>query len=346
MKNHLLRLARRPHGPIEEDTFAMHEEELPPLREGQFLVRTIYLSIDPSLRGQLVDVPSYVPPVQIGETMRGFGAGEVVDSRHPGFAKGDSVTGSLGWQTYCVASGNETRPFRKVTPGTSLVQAVSVLGTTGLTAYFGLLDIGRPKPDETVVVSGAAGATGSVAGQIAKIAGCRVVGIAGSADKCAWLTGELGLDAAINYREERVGRRLRELCPRGVDVFFDNVGGPILDSTIACMNVRGRIVACGTISTGYGEGSRADPIQNYFLFAPRRIRMEGFLVTDFQDRFPAALDALSGWVAGGRLKSRETVLDGLEQAPRALREIFEGKNVGKMLVKVASAASAGSSSGS
>ncbi len=334
MINRHYRLASRPAGPVEDDTFTLGEEAVPDLAEGQFLVRTIYLSIDPSLRGRLVDVPSYVPPVQIGEVMQGTGGGEVIASRHPEFAPGDRVIGPTGWQEYCISDDSGARPFRRLPREVPLRQGLNVLGTTGLTAYFGMLDVGRPAPGETVVVSAAAGATGSVAGQIAKIVGCRVVGIAGGPEKCSWITDELGLDAAINYRDERVGRRLRELCPAGVDVYFDNVGGTILDSALAVMNLRGRVVMCGTISTGYGEGSRGDPIRNYFLAAPRRLRLEGFIATDYQDRVPEAQAKLSEWLAAGKVRSTETVLRGLEQAPAALRSIFEGANIGKLLVQV------------
>jgi NADPH-dependent curcumin reductase CurA len=333
--NRQFRLANRPHGPVDDDTFVLREETLPSVGEGQFLVRTIYLSIDPSLRGQLVDVPSYVPPVQIGEVMRGSGVGEVIASRNPAYRVGDLVYGPTGWQAYCLTDGTgQLRGFQTIAPGVAPRQAAGVLGTTGLTAYFGVLDVGRPVAGETVVVSGAAGATGSVAGQIAKITGCTVVGIAGTAEKCAWLTDELGFDAAINYRDERVGRRLRELCPEGVDLFFDNVGGVILDYVLLSMNVHGRVASCGTISSGYNEDTRPDPIRNYYLLAPRRIRMEGFLVSDYEHRFPEAQAELAGWLAAGKLKSRETVFEGLERAPQALRAIFEGANIGKLLVQV------------
>ncbi len=333
--NRQLRLVGRPRGPVEDSTFALHEEPIPDIGEGQFLVRTIYLSIDPSLRAQLADVPSYVPPVQVGEVMRGSGVGEVVASRHPAYRVGDLVFGPTGWQEYCLTDGaGSLHRFQTIPVGIAPRHAASVLGTTGLAAYFGLLDVGRPASGETVVISGAGGATGSVAGQIAKIRGCRVVGIAGSAEKCAWLTGELGFDAAINYREEHVGRRLQEVCPKGVDVYFDNVGGAILDYVLLSMNARGRVVSCGTISSGYREGARPEPIRNYFLLPPRRIRMEGFLVTDYQDRFAEARAELAGWLAAGKLKSRETVFHGLERAPGALRAIFEGVNIGKLLVQV------------
>jgi NADPH-dependent curcumin reductase CurA len=335
--NRQLRLANRPKGPVEDDTFALHEASVPDVADGEFLVRTIYTSIDPAQRGNLIDVPSYTPAVQIGEVMRAAGVGRVISSRHPGFREGELVSGPLGWQEFCLGGEASAPNFAVVAAGIEPRHALSVLGGTGLTAYFGLLAVGRPAADETVVVSGAAGATGSIAGQIARLKGCRVIGTAGAVDKCAWLTEELGFHGAINYREERVGRRLRELCPGGVDVMFDNVGGAVLDSVLLAMNVHGRIAVCGTISSGYNEGSRGDPIVNYFLLAPRRIRMEGFLVSDFRDQWPQAREELTAWLQRGDIKTRETIYEGLESAPRALREIFMGANTGKLLVRVGSA---------
>jgi NADPH-dependent curcumin reductase len=329
-----LRLASPPHGPVDEDTFVMHDEPIPELGQGQHLVRTIYVSIDPALRAQLIDVPSYVPPVPIGGIMRSSGVGEVIASKNPAYHFGDLVFGPTGWQEYCLTDETTPRPFQAIAPGVAPRLVAGVLGTTGLAAYCGMLDTGRLVAGETVIVSGAARATGSVAGQIGKIKGCKVVGIAGTAEKCAWLVDDLGFDAAINYRDERVGRRLRELCPEGIDLFFDNVGGVILDYVLLSMNARGRVALCGTISSGYNEDSRAEPIRNYFLLPPRRIRMEGFLVSDYQDQFPEALATLADWLAAGKLTSRETVFDGLQSAPQALRAIFEGANIGKLLVQV------------
>lgn len=337
-RNRQYRLANRPKGPVEDDTFALHEVPVPELGDGQILVRTIYLSIDPAMRGHLIDVPSYSPPVQIDELMRGSGVGEVIASRAPAVAVGTKLLGPLGWQDYSVQEGaTVANGILRELPASvkSLAAAVNVIGGTGLTAYVGLLEVGRPQAGETVVVSGAAGATGSIVGQIAKLKGCHVVGIAGSPEKCAWLTNDLGLDGAIDYRNERVGRRLQELCPNGVDVFFDNVGGRILDSVLLAMRPKGRIAICGSVSSGYGEGAKPDPVSNYFLFAPRSLRMEGFLVSNYSDKFPQAIADLTDWLNSGKIQSRQTIYDGLDKAPSALRDIFLGQNVGKMLVQVA-----------
>ena len=310
--NRQLRLARRPRGMVDDDTFELVEEPLRDLEPGECLVRTVYLSIDPTNRVWIRDEPSYLPPVAIGEVMRGGTIGEVVDSRHDDFPVGTAVLGMFGWQEYAIVGGDVMA--RPLPPGTPLRPMMSVFGTTGVTAYFGMLDVAKPQAGETVVVSGAAGATGSVAGQIAKIQGARVIGIAGTSEKCAWLTGELGFDAAVNYRTEDVGARLDELCPDGVDVFFDNVGGVILDTVLRRLALRARVALCGAIST-YNETDQPEPIHWYMNLVVQRARIEGFLVLDYLDRFPEAVLQLVEWVGAGRLHWRDQVVEGLASAP-------------------------------
>jgi NADPH-dependent curcumin reductase CurA len=266
--------------------------------------------------------------------MRSFAAGQVVESRHPAFRPGQMVQGLFGWQDYAVARPGGSSSPTPVPPGAPLETAMSALGLTGMTAYFGLLEVGRPRSGETVVVSGAAGATGSVAAQIARISGCRVVGIAGGAEKCGYLRDELGLDGAIDYKSEDVAARLRELCPSGVDVFFDNVGGPALDAVLAQLALHGRIVLCGGISH-YSDSRPGPGPSNYLALVSRRGRMEGFLVLDYLPRASEAVTALAGWLREGKLKDRVDVVDGLDRAPAALRRVFEGKNRGKQLVRIA-----------
>jgi len=330
--NRQWRLASRPVGLVDEKNFRWAEESAPSPADGQVLVRTLYLSMDPTQRGWMAR-DTYLPAVAIDAVMRSSGGGRVVESRHPDFAAGDLVIGMVGWQDYAVLPGVGPSAPMKVPAGVALPLALSTLGITGLTAYFGLLDVGRPAAGETVVVSGAAGATGSVAAQIAKIKGCHTIGIAGGKDKCAWLTGEAGLDAAIDYKSEDVGARLRELCPKGIDVYFDNVGGDILDRALARLARRGRIVLCGGISQ-YDAEVPVGP-KNYLNLIVQRGRMEGFLITDYASRFGEGIRDLAGWVAEGKLKDRVDVQEGLENAPRTLQRLFTGQNVGKQLLHVA-----------
>ncbi|WP_104987346.1 NADP-dependent oxidoreductase [Sorangium cellulosum] len=329
-------LASRPAGGIEEHNFTWAEEPAPELTaDGQILIRNLYLSVDPAQRGW-ASRDTYVPAVPLGEVMRSFGAGRVVASRAPGFAPGDLVQGMVGWQDYVVLdAGGPSRPTR-IPPGVSLPVALSAIGLTGLTAYFGLLDLGRPTAGETVVVSGAAGATGMMAGQIAKLKGCRVIGIAGGPDKCSFVVDQLGFDAAIDYKSEDVLARLGALCPKGIDVYFDNVGGEILDAALAHIALRGRVVLCGAIST-YTAAELPPGPRNYRNLIFKRARMEGFIVIDYFDRAPEAAKELVGWVASGKIKDHHDVQEGLENAPRVLRRLFEGANLGKQLLKIADA---------
>jgi NADPH-dependent curcumin reductase CurA len=331
--NRQWRLARRPQGMVQPTDFSWTEEPVPAVGEGQILVRNLYLSVDPTQRGWMAR-DTYLPAIAIGDVIRSFGVGQVVGSRHEGFRQGELVQGNVGWQDYLLSDGGGPLPLTKLPADADIPLAMSVLGLTGLTAYFGLLEVGRPKAGETVVVSGAAGATGSVVGQIAKIQGCRVVGIAGGPDKCAWLTGTARFDAAIDYKAEAVDRRLRELCPDGIDVFFDNVGGEILDAALANLAMHGRVVICGAISI-YNEKVPPPGPRNYLSLLVRRARMEGFLILDYMHRAGEAVAALSQWVREGKLRHQEDVQEGLENAPAALIRLFEGQNRGKQLLKIA-----------
>jgi NADPH-dependent curcumin reductase CurA len=315
---------------VQESCFELDTEPRPRPGPGQVLVRNRYLAFEPAMRGWMEDRPSYIPPVAIGEVMRGMTVSSVEESRAEGLARGDLVSGMFGWQEWAVAdAGNASRLPEGVDP----MLALSALGITGLTAYFGLLDVGRPQAGETLVVSGAAGATGSVAGQIGKIVGCRVVGIAGGPEKCAWLTGEAGFDAAIDYKGEDVGRRLSELCPKGIDVYFDNVGGPILDEVLARIRQRARIVLCGGISR-YNEAELPPGPRNYMNLVIQRGRMEGFIVLDYLPRFAEATGKLLAWVGEGRLLWQVDVQEGFENAPRTFLRLFRGANTGKQLLKL------------
>jgi len=326
-------LATRPHGLVDESVLTVDDgAAVPEPADGQALVRVTHLSIDPTIRTWMDDAPGYLPPIGIGDVVRSGGIGEVVASRTDALPVGSTVFGMLGWQEFTLADGSDGS-MTVVPPGLDPPMVLGVLGVTGMTAYFGLKDIGRPQPGDTVVVSGAAGATGSVAGQLARIEGAgRVVGIAGSAEKCAWLVDELGFDHAINYRGDDVGARLRTACPDGIDVYFDNVGGDILDACLANLAMHARVVLCGAISQ-YNEDRPVGP-RNYLQLIVKRARMEGFLILDYLERFPAAQLEMAGWVLEGRIHHREHVVHGLEHAGEALNLLFSGGNTGKVIVAV------------
>jgi NADPH-dependent curcumin reductase CurA len=327
--NQQVRLAERPSGLPRPSDWEFTSEDVPEAGAGQFVVAVSHLSVDPAMRGWMNAGASYIPPVEIGAVMRAGGVGRIITSEHPGFAVGDEVTGMFGVQDYAVSDG---RGVMKL--DTSLVPLptyLGALGTTGLTAYFGLLDTGKAKEGDTVVVSGAAGAVGSVAGQIAKIKGCRVIGIAGGPDKCRAVVEEFGFDAAIDYREPGLRRRLRELAPGGVDVYFDNVGGQILDDVLACLARGARIVICGAISQ-YNEDQVRGPA-NYMMLLVARASMTGMLVFDYADRYSEALAELGGWYQAGRLVSREQIVHGsVRDFPPTLLMLFEGANTGKLIL--------------
>ena len=297
------------------------------------LLRTLWPSVDPAQRIWMAR-DSYKPAVRVGDVMQSFAVGQVIESHHPDFKPGDLVQGDFSWQDYVVSDGKGFSGMQKVALGTPPNLALSLFGVNGLTSYFGMIEIGKIKVGETVVVSGAARATGSVAGQIAKIKGCRVIGTAGGRAKCAWLVDEARFDAAIDYKSEDVGARLSELCPNGIDVFFDNVGGEVLNEVLARINLNARIVLCGSISKSDTATPQPGPA-NYSNLVARRGRMEGFTGLDYPARVPEAFEALSRWQRDGSLVHREDVAYGLENAPRALLRLFPGENFGKQLVKVA-----------
>ena len=326
-------LKDRPSGMVDPSHFEWSEVDVPEPGDGEFLVRNLYLSLDPAMRTWMTAMRSYIPPVEIGEVMRGACVGEVLESRHEGYRRGERVLGTFGWQDYALSDGGGAIPVTKVPDGIAPTMPLSVLGITSLTAYFGLKEIGKPKEGETVVVSGAAGATGSVAGQLAKRWGCRVIGIAGGAEKCEWLTGELGFDGAIDYKADNVNERLRELCPKGLDVFFDNVGGDILEAALGNLAWHARIVLCGAIANYNADVPRGP--RNYMNLLVRRSRMEGFVVFDYFPRSDEAMAELVPMVTDGTLRHREDIRDGLERAPEALVDLYTGANTGKLLVKIA-----------
>jgi NADPH-dependent curcumin reductase CurA len=333
LTNRQWRLAARPEGMVGDEHFCWVEEPAPRVEaDGQVLVRNLYLSCDPTQRGWMAR-DTYLPAVAIGEVMRSFGVGRVVESRHKAFAEGQLVQGVLGWQDYALVDGDDVR-LTTVPPDVPIPIAMSALGVTGLTAYFGLLEVGRPEAGETVVVSGAAGATGSVVGQIARIVGCRTVGIAGGPDKCRWLVEEAGFDAAVDYRSENVARRLIKLCPDGIDIYFDNVGGEILDAALARLAFNGRVVLCGAISQ-YDRTEPGPGPSNYLNLLLQRGRMEGFIILDYLDRAGEAIAQLGRWVEAGEIKVQVDIQEGLENAPRTLRRLFTGENVGKQLLRIA-----------
>jgi NADPH-dependent curcumin reductase CurA len=332
-RNRRLVLDHRPSGIVDPSVVRREHEPVPEPGPDEALVAVRYLSIDPTIRGWMNDAPGYLPPIAVGEVIRSGGLGEVVASRSDRYRTGDLVVGMTGWQDYVIAD-DRGRTMQVVPPGIPPLAALGVLGVTGMTAYFGLLDVGRLRAGDTVVVSGAAGAVGSIAGQIAAIEGAgRVVGIAGTPEKCAWLVDELGFDAAIDYRRETVADRLRAECPAGVDLYFDNVGGDILDACLARLALRGRVVLCGAISV-YNDTTPSPGPSNYLNLLLRRGRMEGFIILDYLDRFPAAQATMAEWVAAGRVKHAEQVVDGLERALEALNLLFTGGNTGKLIVKV------------
>ena len=329
--NHQCRLAQRPSGLPTNDIWSFTDEAVGEPGDGEILLQVLYASVDPAMRGWINDVRSYIPPVGIGEVMRAGTIAKVEASQHPDFAVGDHVVGMLGIQQYAISDGKD---LTKIDPNLApLPRYLSALGMTGMTAYFGLLEVGQPKAGETVLVSGAAGAVGSIVGQIAKIKGCRVVGICGGPDKTRWLT-ELGFDGAIDYKSENVRDRVKALCPDGVDVYFDNVGGEILDIALGAINRGGRIAICGAIS----QYNNTEPVKgpaNYLSLLVNRARMEGFIVFDYAPRYAAAAAKMAGWIAEGKLQAREHIVEGVDQFPEALRMLFDGRNEGKLVLKIA-----------
>jgi NADPH-dependent curcumin reductase len=332
--HHQYLLKARPTGRVSRDNFELRTSPLRDPGPGEVLVRTRYLSLDPTNRIWMTDAKQYMPPVQLGEVMRGQGLGVVERSQHPGFQPGDLVSGLLGWQDYYVGApeaGWLAALPKLPVPDTAWLCPLNLTG--GYTAYFGLFDVGQPKPGETVVVSGAAGSVGSLVGQMAKIAGCRVVGIAGSDEGCRYVTQELGFDACINYKTENVDQALKRHCPGGVDLNFENVGGDILDTVLDHMKLFGRVVVCGLISQ-YNATQPVPGPTRFPLIVMQRLRVQGFVVTDYAARFGEATEKIAGWMQQGRLKWREVVVEGLENAPEHLNLLFQGQKVGKLVLKV------------
>jgi hypothetical protein len=334
MKNDINRqwlIADRPVGRmLQESDFKYQEVPLGEPKENEVVLKTLTLSFDPAQKGWMENISDYVAPTQIGDLMRGSGIAQVVESKSAKFKEGDIVSGQLGWEEFPVVSADTVNGVPDGVPPTA---TLGVLGTTGLTAYFGLLHVGRPKAGDMLVVSGAAGATGSVVGQIGKIAGCKVVGIAGGKEKCDWLTSELGFDGAIDYKNDNVAERLKEVCPDGINVFYDNVGGPVLNDCLGHIAMKARVVICGGISR-HEFGETKGP-NNYFNVVFRRSTIEGFILLDYMAQFPQAGQRLAEWVRDGKIKSKEDVQEGFENAPKTLMRLFEGKNFGKQLLKIA-----------
>jgi NADPH-dependent curcumin reductase CurA len=332
LENRQFRLISRPVGMVKRSDFEFITVPAGEPGAGEVLVRVLYLSLDPAMRGWMNEGKSYVAPVGLGEVMRAGGVGRVVKSNDPTLAAGDLVVGITGIQDYVVS---KAAGLRKIDPQVApLPRYLGALGMTGLTAYFGLLDIGQPKEGETVVVSAAAGAVGAVVGQIAKIKGCRVIGIAGGAAKCSYIVDELGFDAAVDYKNEDVRKALARHCPKGIDIYFDNVGGEILETALSLLARRARVIICGAISQYNSTTGMVGP-RNYMSLLVNHALMEGFVVFDYAERYAEGMKALAGWTIEGKLKAREDVVDGLDTFPDTLLKLFRGENFGKLVIKVA-----------
>lgn len=331
-RNRRFLLRERPTGRIGSDTFELSEEAVPEIRDGEALVRVDWISLDPTNRAWINDMPSYLPPVGIGEVMRAGGLGEVIASKNPNYAVGQIVQGLVGWQEYAVVSDAMPLLPVEVAEGVSPSAYLGALGMTGLTAWIGIRDIGKPQPGETVVVSAAAGAVGSVAGQLAKADGARVVGIAGGPEKCALLTEQLGFDAAVDHRADDWAAQLAAATPNGIDVDFENVGGEIMDAIFARLNIRARVALCGLIS-GYNSADPPPGPRAFGNLLVQRATLRGFIVLDHFGQAPEAIAEIAGLIGEGRLTPLETVVEGFEQLPTAINMLFDGKNVGKLVVK-------------
>ena len=327
-----MKLMRRPTGLLAEGDLVLSEAAVPELKEGEALAKVKYLSMDPTMRGWMA-ADTYMPAVKIGEVMRSLGLAEIVESKHAQYKKGDKIVGLTGLQEYVVVDAAPRAGWNKIPsiPFVSDALFLGALGMTGLTAYFGMREVAKPQKGETLVVSAAGGATGSIAGQIGKIQGCRVVGIAGTDEKCQWITGELGFDAAVNYKHADWKEKLAAATPNGVDINFENVGGEVMEAVLGRMNLHGRVVLCGFIS-GY---TKAEPARmNMGILIVKRLKVKGFLVFDYASRFTEAATELGKWKMMGKLKDRQTVVEGLEKAPEAINMLFKGENIGKLLVKI------------
>ncbi len=326
-------LKERPSGLVKNSDFELVSEILPKLNDGEILIENIYLSFDPTQRGWLNDVPGYLPPVQIGEVIRSGGMGRVIDSKNPDYKTGDLTFGLVGWQTHCLTKPNVEERFRVVPDLLPMPTMLNVMGSTGITAYYGLVELGKPKSGETVLVSGAAGATGSVVVQIAKLKGCHVIGIAGGKEKCDWLKG-IGADNVIDYKNSDVHKELPKVAKNGIDIYFDNVGGEILETVLDLININARVLLCGGISSGYDATRPADGPNNLFSLIIKRATMQGFLVLDYLPNSEKALEEIATWVLEGKLQHREDIQEGIENCPQTLNRLFTGENKGKQLLKV------------
>jgi NADPH-dependent curcumin reductase len=327
-------LAKRPVGMVTESCFETAEVPVPALGEGEALLEVRYLGIDPTIRGWIDERGNYMPPVAIGETVRSNGVGVVVETNNPDeYPMGRAFMHLTGWQQYCVVQSNPFPPITMVPEGVDLTDVLGVLGHVGITAYVGVLEVAKPKPGQTFCVSAAGSSVGSIAGQIAKLQGARVIGIAGSPEKCAWVTGELGFDECIDYKRDDVAARLKELAPKGVDIFFDNVGGELLDTVLRRIAMQARIVLCGDISTYNLEGP-PPPLHNIRYLMGKRARMEGFNTLDYWDHYADAAGQLAGWLAEGKIKARVHELEGIDRAPEALVRLFAGDHLGKLIVRL------------
>ena len=332
--NRQFKLAKRPVGMVKRSDFDFSEAPMPSAGDGEVLIKVLYISLDPAMRGWMNEGKSYIPPVAIGEVMRAGAAGIVIASNNPTLAVGEHVTGSLGVQDYAISNGKGLiKVDTKLVP---LPVYLGTLGMPGMTAYFGILEVGQIKDGETVVVSGAAGAVGQVVGQIAKLKGCHVIGIAGGTDKCRYITEELGFDAAIDYKHEDLGDALKQHCPKGIDVYFDNVGGDILNAALLRLTMHARIVICGAISQ-YNNTKPVKGPSNYLSLLVNRASMKGMVVFDYASRYAEAAKEMAGWMQQGKLKTREDIVEGLETFPETLLKLFKGENTGKLVLKVADA---------
>ncbi|MDO9113733.1 MAG: NADP-dependent oxidoreductase [Polaromonas sp.] len=336
LSNHQVRLASRPVGLPTRANWSFTSEPVAEPGPGGVLVKTLFLSLDPAMRGWMNEGKSYIPPVEIGAVMRAGGVGKVIASNNPAFAVGDYVNAGLDVQEYCLIPEAQIKRsgMFKIDARMGLTSWLNVLGMPGMTGYFGLMDVGQPKPGETVVVSGAAGAVGQTVGQIARLNGCRVVGIAGGKAKCDWVVQELGFDACIDYKAGDVKAGLKEHCPKGVDIYFDNVGGDILDAVLTRITRGARIIICGAISQ-YNNTTPVKGPANYLSLLVNRARMEGIVVFDYADRYPQAIAEMAGYLKEGKMKSKEDVVEGLENFPETLLKLFNGENFGKLVLQVA-----------
>ena len=326
-------LKERPSGLVKDSDFELVTEVLPKINEGEILLENLYLSFDPTQRGWLNDVPGYLPPVQIGEVIRSGGIGKVIDSNNPEYKTGDLTFGLIGWQTHCLTKPNVDDRFRVVPDLLPIPTMLNVMGSTGITAYYGLVELGKPKSGETVLVSGAAGATGSVVVQIAKLKGCHVIGIAGGKEKCNWLR-DIGVDDVIDYKNSDVHKELPKVVENGIDIYFDNVGGKILETVLELININARVLLCGGISSGY-DATRPDDGPNIlFSLIIKRAKMQGFLVLDYLPKSEKALEEIATWVMEGKLQHREDIQKGIENCPQTLNRLFTGENKGKQLLKI------------